>query len=233
VVGSLPTTDGSAATASAGCLFVLDSSGSVVRVITGHDINGPWDMTALDQGNRAVLFVTNVLNGTVAGNGDVVNQGTVVRLTLELHGHKAPRVKHERVIGSGFAEKSDPTALVVGPTGVALGSDGTLYVADTADNRIAGIPDALDRKHSDGTGNDVTANQSLMSPLGLTLAPNGDIITVNAGDGTIVETTPAGTQVATQTSPAGAGGLFGLAVAPNGTSLYLVNDTLNELDLLH
>jgi hypothetical protein len=46
VVGSLPTTDGSSATATRGCLFVLDSHGSGVRTITGAKINGPWDMTA-------------------------------------------------------------------------------------------------------------------------------------------------------------------------------------------
>jgi hypothetical protein len=237
VVGSLPTTDGTAATATAGCLFVLDSSGSVVSVIRDKKINGPWDMTALDQGNRAVLFVTNVLNGTVAANGDLVNEGTVVRMTLDVDHHKAPKVHDEDVIASGFGEHSDPAALVVGPTGLALGSDGTLYVADTVANRIAAIPDAVDRRHSAGTGNDVSANGALNSPLGLTLAPNGDILTVNAGDGLSVETTPAGAQVATKSldssgAPPGAGALFGLAVAPNGTSLYFVDDATNQLDLL-
>ena len=47
VVGSLPTTDGTAATAQAGCLIVLDSSGHVVQTISGPPINGPWDMTSV------------------------------------------------------------------------------------------------------------------------------------------------------------------------------------------
>ena len=238
VVGSLPTTDGTAATATAGCLFVLDSSGTVVRVIHNKTINGPWDMTALDQGNRAVLFVTNVLNDTVAAAGNVVNNGTVVRITLSMHDHHAPRVRHETVIGSGFAERTDPGALVIGPTGVALAPDETLYVADTLTNRIAAIPDALDRHHSAHTGADVSSNGALMGPLGLSLAPNGDILTVNAQDGNIVETTPSGAQVATKTldnngNPPGAGALFGLAVAPNTTSLYFVDDATNTLNLLH
>jgi hypothetical protein len=237
VVGSLPTRDGTAATATAGCLFVLDSSGSVVRVIHDKKINGPWDMTALDQGNRAVLFVTNVLNDTVAAAGNVVNEGTVVRIRLSLDDRHAPRVRDETVIGSGFAERTDPMALVIGPTGVALGADQTLYVADTLNNRIAAIRDAVDRQHSAHAGDDVSANGALMGPLGLTVAPNGDILTVNAGDGNIVETTPGGAQVATKTldssgSPAGAGALFGLAVAPNMTSLYFVDDATNMLNLL-
>jgi hypothetical protein len=238
VVGSLPTADGTAATATAGCLFVLDSSGDVVRVIHDRNINGPWDMTALDQGHRAVLFVTNVLNDTVAAAGNVVNDGTVVRITLSLDDHHAPRVRDETVIGSGFAERTDPTALVIGPTGVALGANETLYVADTLNNRIAAIPDALDRTRSAHAGADVSANGALMGPLGLTVAPNGDILTVNAGDGNIVETTPRGAQIATKAldtsgTPPGAGALFGLAVAPNATSLYFVDDATNTLNRLH
>ena len=50
VVGSLPTTNGIAATAQAGCLIVLDSTGHVVKTISGAPINGPWDMTAVDRG---------------------------------------------------------------------------------------------------------------------------------------------------------------------------------------
>src|SRR5438270_575696 len=76
IVGSLPTTDGTAATAMAGCLIVLNRWGKPIATLSGNGINGPWDMTALDLGNAAVLFVTNVLNGTVAANGSTVNQGT-------------------------------------------------------------------------------------------------------------------------------------------------------------
>ena len=49
------------------------------------------------------------------------------------------------VIAHGFAEHTDPNALVVGPTGVGLGRDGVLYVADSDGNRIAAVPDALTR----------------------------------------------------------------------------------------
>ncbi len=238
IVGSLPTTNGMSSTATAGCLFVLDSHGHVARVIRGRDIHGPWDMTALDRGNRAVLFVTNVLNGTVAGNGSVVNRGTVVRVVVSLSDDRAPRVQSERVIGSGFAERTDPAALVIGPTGVALASDGTLFVADTASNRIAAIPDALHRRRTAFAGADVTSNGALNGPLGLALAPNGDILTVNSGDGNAVETSRTGTQVATKMldssgTPPGAGALFGLAVAPNAKSLYFVDDATNFLNLLH
>ena len=239
IVGSLPTTDGTSATAQAGCLIVLNSRGHVVETFAGGQINGPWDMTALDFGGGAVLFVTNVLNGTVAAGGNVVNDGTVLRIGLAI-GDKdwsIPRITSEKVIGSGFPERTDPAALVIGPTGVGLASDGTLYVADSLRNRIAAIPNAVFR-NSASRGITVTANGALNDPLGLTLAPNGHILTVNGNDGFMVETTPFGAQVAAKLvdntgSPPGAGTLFGLAVVPGGSGVYFVDDGSNTLNLLH
>ena len=234
IVGSLPTTDGTPATAKAGCLLVLNSNGHVVETFSGAPINGPWDMVALDGGDWAALFVTNVLNDTVRRSPHTVNRGTVVRIILEISGERMPEAESMTVIGSGFGERTDPAALVIGPTGVALDAHGTLYVADTLANRIAAIPDALFRHTSAGIGNTVSRNGALNSPLGLTIAPNGDILTVNAGDGNIVETTPHGTQVATkQLDATGGGTLFGLAVVPNGSGVYFVDDGTNTLNLLH
>jgi sugar lactone lactonase YvrE len=131
--------------------------------------------------------------------------------------------------------------LVVGPTGVGLGRDGTLYVADSATNRIAAIPDAPSRHTSAGAGRTVTMNGALSTPLGLVIAPNGDVLSVNAANGKIVETTPGGDQIATRLldnsvspgSPAGAGALFGLAVKGHGRGVYYVDDAVNTLRLLH
>jgi hypothetical protein len=236
IVGSLPTTDGTSATARAGCLIVLNSHGQVAETFTGHGINGPWDMTALDLGGVADLFVTNVLNGTVAAGGQVVNGGTVLRLTLVIPAGHAPRLVAVTTIGSGFAERTDPAALVIGPTGVGLASNGTLYVADTLNNRIAAIGDAVFRCTSAGTGRTVSAGGAINGPLGLAIAPGGDILSANGGNGNLVATTPGGRQVAvtaldTTGTPPGAGALFGLAVAPHG-GVYFVDDNTNTLNLL-
>jgi hypothetical protein len=238
IVGSLPTADGTSATAQAGCLIVLDSQGNVRETFHGNGINGPWDMTALDAGAVAQLFVTNVLNGTVANSPNVVNGGTVLRLLLVIAGNQPPKLVATTKIGSGFAERTDPAALVVGPTGVGLGADGTLYVADTVNSRIAAIPNAVFRFSSAGTGFTVSKGKALNGPLGLAIAPGGDILTVNGLDGNIVETTPFGKQVAVATlddTPVpgldnGNGTLFGLAVAPGGTGVYFVDDGENQLN---
>jgi hypothetical protein len=242
IVGSLPTADGTAATAQAGCLLVLDAWGRVSETIYGTTINGPWDMAVLDQstpegGGTAALFVTNVLNGTVAAGGRVVHQGTVVRVDLTLSKSARPFVESITVIGSGFAERTDPAALVIGPTGVALSADGfSLYVADSVNNRIAAIPYPIFRQTTARTGFTITKGGSLNDPLGLTVAPNGDILTANGDDGYMVQTTPDGIQAAKTLldgsgSPPGSGALFGLVAI--GQGVYYVDDATNTLNLFH
>jgi hypothetical protein len=238
VVGSLPTANGMAATAKAGCLIVLDNNGNVRETIAGHGINGPWDMAQAQFGPVAELFVTNVLNGTVAAKGGVVNKGTVQRLVLLVGGKTPPRLIASTTIGSGFGERTDPAALVIGPTGAALSRNGTLYVADALGSAIDAIPNAPWRPDSAGTGTTITSGGALNTPLGLILAPGGDVLTVNGGNGLIVETTPSGRQVARKLldssgSPKGAGALFGLALAPRGAGIYYVDDAVNTLRLLH
>src|SRR5580704_5721703 len=238
VVGSTPSMNGMAATAKAGCLIVLDSHGTVRETISGHGIHGPWDMAALRQGLNADLFVTNVLNGTVAANGAVVNKGTVLRLLVRTYWNSPPKLLAVTTIGSGFSEQTNASAFVIGPTGVGLDRNGTLYVADTGQNRITGIPYAATRMSSAGTGFVLTSGGRLNAPLGLAIAPNGDVLTVNGGNGRIVETSTGGAQVAHRFldrsgSPPGAGALFGLAVVPRGAGVYYVDDATNTLRLLH
>jgi hypothetical protein len=240
VVGSLPTSDGTAATARAGCLIVLDSHGHIDEVWSGGPINGPWDMTAVPTRFGADLFVTNVLNGTVAAHGATVHRGTVVRIVVRIEKGDAPERTSTRVIATGFAERTDPAALVVGPTGVAVGPNGSLYVADAVNNRIAEIDDPLSRSAPAPQGGEtVTKGQHLNAPLGLAVAPDGHILTVNGGDGNLVETTPSGIQLApelldnTGGPPPGSGALFGLVLTPHHRGIYFVDDATNTLNLLH
>jgi len=245
IVGSLPTTDGTAATAQAGCLIVLDTNGKPVETFSGQNINGPWDMTADDRGSEAVLLFTNVLNGTVAAGGGTVNGGTVVRLVLDLSGGQMPVSKGQTVIASGFPEHTDPNALVVGPTGLGLGfnpffesgdTEPVLYVADTVSSAVKVVRHPLTRSDTEERAPTLSSNNSLNGPLGLAVAPNGHVLTVNGGDGFITEIAPNGVQVAnklldnTGGPPPGAGALFGLATTE--TKVFFVDDGSNTLNVL-
>ncbi|WP_042411033.1 hypothetical protein [Streptacidiphilus carbonis] len=239
VVGSLPTSDGTSATAKAGCLLVLDDHGTVRQTISGHGINGPWDMTAHTRGDQTDLFVTNVLNGTVKAGTRGTHRGTVLRLTLCTRDHDVPpTLLSTTQIGSRFEERTDVAALVIGPTGVGLGRDDTLYVADTPGNRITAISNASTRTTDAGTGRVVTAKGALKGPLGLAVAPGDEILTVNSGDGNLVDTSARnGAQLAHRPldisgSPAGAGALFGLAIDQRRNEVYFVDDAVNKLEVL-
>ena len=239
IVGSLPTKNGSSSTMRAGCLLVIDSSGQAVESIAGAPINGPWDMTAVDSGGTATLFVSNVLNGTVKASPKTTHGGTVVRIELSIPSAGPPAVSSETVVGTAFPERTDPAALVVGPTGLGI-SNGTLYVANSAANSISAIPGAMTRS-TPASPTTITKGGKVNDPLGLAIAPNGDILAANGGNGNLVEITPSGQQVAVRTldttaappAPKGSGALFGFAVAPAGNAVYYVNDAVNTLRLLH
>ncbi|MFZ2049303.1 MAG: hypothetical protein WAU69_00060 [Solirubrobacteraceae bacterium] len=236
VVGSLPTTNGKTATAKYGCLIVLNSEGKVIQTVASKNIQGPWDSTATSEGSKTTLFLSNALNGGAAKGIHTIDNSTVLRIELESGEGQTPKVLSETVIADGIPWVDSAEALVLGPTGLALGSNGTLYVASTDGNKIFAISEATTRTTPAANGGTVlTEGGHLKEPLGMVLAPNGNIITSNGGDGNMVETTPAGQQVAVQTADkkTGAGSLFGLVVAPEGKSVYFVDDGENTLNLLH
>jgi len=253
IVGSLPTNNGTLEPGGSGCLIVIDSNGNPVETFYGSLINGPWDMTWIERGESTMLFVTNVLEHTLGANGAVVHRGYVTRITLGTSTASIPRINAITVIGSGFDQRTDSAALVLGITGVALSPssdddtadgwtdadhDRVLYVADTLNNRIRKIADPIFRPASAGIGNSFASGGALNQPLGLTVAPNGHVLAVNGGDGFISEFSPQGKQLAkklidnTGGPPPGTGTLFGLIYVPE-TGIYFVDDGSNTLNLLH
>jgi predicted lipoprotein with Yx(FWY)xxD motif len=236
VVGSLPTSNGKSATAKYGCLIVLNSEGKAIQTIASNNIQGPWDSTSVSEGSKTTLFLSNALNGGAAKGIHTIDNSTVLRIELESGEGQTPKVLGETVIADGIPWVDSAEALVLGPTGLTLGSNGTLYVASTDGNKIFAISEATTRTTAAAKGGIVlTEGGHLKEPLGMVLAPNGNIVTSNGGDGNMVETTPAGQQVAVQTADkkTGAGSLFGLVVAPEGKGIYFVDDGENTLNLLH
>jgi hypothetical protein len=237
LVGSLPTMAGGALPGldPAGCLIVLNDQGTPVKTITNSDIVGPWDLTVTSNATSATVFVSNALGGNTSTHDGVPVAGkcTVVRLDLALSGMSAPVLTSSAIIGTNYPWIANKAALVLAPTGLALGHNGTLYVADTQTSAISAIPRALTRTTPvSAAASTIASGGALNAPLGMTLAPNGNLVAVNGNDGNAVEVSPAGKQVATKTLVKnGAGDLFGLTTTRNG--LLLVNDGTNALDLLH
>jgi len=235
VVGSLPTTKSGALPGldPAGCLIVLNDQGTVVQTIANKNIVGPWDLAVTSTATSAQVFVSNALGGnTSTSNGTpVTGNCTVVRLDFTLSAAAPPALTGTTVVGSGYPWRANKAALVLAPTGLALGHNGTLYVADTETNTISAIPQATTRTAAQAaTAGLLSAGGALDAPLGMTLAPNGDLIVVNGNNGNAVEVTPAGRQLTTKTLVKnGAGDLFGIVTTPAG--ILAVNDGTNAVEL--
>ena len=246
IVGSLPSTDGTTATRGDGCLILLDSQGRVADVWTDPRINGPWgNMAVIDEGASATLFVSNAGFGIGApppdGPAPSVPRASILRIALQIPAGGPPRVTGMTVVADGFGEAPDRGVFVIGPTGIAAGPDGSIYVSDAIGNRIVRIPDALTRAGSAGTGTEITRDGLLKRPLALVAAPQGNLLVTNGLNGQVVEIDPvARRQVGAQwidvdkaQQPAGSGDLFGLAMTPRGDGFYYVEDDVNTLVLAH
>jgi hypothetical protein len=246
IVGSTPSSDGTTRTKGDGGLLVLDANGRLVATWADTNINDPWgNIATIDNGNNATLFVS-MAGFDVPGPGVrdpdtgypvTIKKATVLRIELSIPEGKPPVVTSETVIANGFGQRADKDAFLVGPTGLTLGTDDTLYVSDALGNQIVAIPDAATRTTSAGTGHTVTRDGLLRRPLALVMAPNGHLLVINALKGQVVEIDPAtGKQLYAQwidadqaQSPPGNGDLFGIAMTPDGRGFYYVEDDVNTI----
>jgi hypothetical protein len=240
LVGNVPTTDGTFATIQPGSLLVINRQGQQIATISDPMLlDGPWDLTILDGGAWAKVFVSNVISGTVT------------RLDLDVDANNVT-VKQKVQIATGYASVPNSVALVLGPTGLAFDPvTGILYVASTQDNAIYAIENAAFAGTQQGTGKRVYKDDKhLRGPLGLAFTPNGHLITTN-GDAVnasltasqnseIVEFTKSGTFVAEFSIDSAVGAAFGIAVAPLPVvflpvvlaRLAAVDDARNDLTVL-
>jgi hypothetical protein len=246
IVGSTPSTDGTTRTKDDGALLVLDSNGQLAETWVGPNINGPWgNIATIDHGTTATLFVSMAgfdvpgpeVRDPRTGRPATVNKAIVLRIELSIPEGKPPVITAQTIIADGFGQRADKDAFLVGPTGLALGPNETLYVSDALGNQVVAIPDAVKRTTSAGTGNTVTRDGLLRRPLALIMLPNAHLLVCNAMNGQVVEVDPAsGKQLCAQwidadqaQSPPGNGDLFGIALRPDGKGFYYVQDDVNTL----
>jgi hypothetical protein len=230
IVGNVPTD--ALGNAQQGSLLILDSNGKLVTTLADATLlDGPWDLAIHDAGATAQVFVANVLSGTIT------------RIDLKIPKSGSPVVESEVQIASGYAHRTDPAALVVGPTGLTFDAKrDILYVASTADNAIFSVPHALERTTDAGMGKLVYQDPiHLHGPLGLVLAPNGNLIASN-GDAVnpdpnqnseIVEFTPKGQFVTQFQLDPNVGAAFGIALSSDNNEIRFaaVNDDTNTLEV--
>ena len=234
LVGNVPTTDGTSSTVEQGSLIAIDRHGAAIASFTDSVfLDGPWDLTLVDYGREAVVFVSSVLNGTVSRLVFGVSENGE-HIWLE----------SATQIAQGYLHRGDPAALVIGPTGLAFDRErNVLFVASTGDNAIYAIERAATRTEPVHKGRLIYRdNAHLRGPLGLAMAPNGHLIATNGdainGDpnfpSEMVEFTRSGRFVAQfSVDTGGQGGAFGIALARSDDVLRLaaVDDVQNTLEI--
>lgn len=228
LVGNVPAPDGKNVVPP-GSLLVINPQGNLVTQLKSTMLlDGPWDMTVIDRGPRVTAFVSNVLNGTIA------------RIDLTIDSNGVTMLPSSRIIASGYTHRTDPAALVVGPTGLAYDANrDVLYVAATGDNAIFAIHGAASTNGNAGVGRLIYFDPvHLHGPLALALAPNGHLVTAN-GDAVnadpqqpseIVEFTAEGRFIAQMQVDIVEGAAFGLAFGRSSTGqiqFAAVNDNTN------
>ncbi len=231
LVGNVPTTDGTAATIGQGALQVIDRNGKVVHTWTDPVLlDGPWDLALDDHGTWAHIFVSNVLNGTVA------------RFDVAVGAHDLT-VGKKTLIAGGYTHVPNAAAVVLGPTGLAFDAEtDTLYVASTADNAIYAVAHASHLSKAGGRGELVFSDAHLRGPLALRLAPNSNLLTANGdavnGDplhpSEIVEFTRSGHFVREYNVDPSQGAAFGIDTVlrgrePGGFNYAAIDDSTNSI----
>jgi len=225
LVGNFPGACGS----DAGTIVVVDSNGTQVGALTNSMIDGPWDSALLDEGDNALLFVANALNGTVSRLNLAVGPGRVT-------------IKSATQIASGYGNACDPVTFVDGPTGLVYDpQNDVLYVASTVDNAIFAVADAGDTKSDHGKGTLIYEDAvHLHGPLAMAMAPNGHLIVSNNDvinsdpnhPSEYTEFTIKGHFVKQISVDPAQGGSFGLAVAAFGDVAKLAAVDDNTANLL-
>lgn len=232
-VGNMPTSDGTSATVQPGSILIVDRNGNQDGVLTDAKlINGPWGMAIHDEGETAQMFVSNVL------------AGTVVRFDLTFSTNSdAVTVTNKVQIASGYQHRTDPAALVLGPSGLAYDAyNDILYVASSLENAVYQVNNAGALTSDAGMGSMIYQDMThLHGALDLVLAPNGHLIVANS-DGSnvdqnqpseIVEFTTAGQFVAQFSIDPTAGGAFGIGLFQVGDFVRFaaVDDVQNTLSM--
>ncbi len=219
-----------------------------------NPIQGPWSMTLDDNARtgRASLYVSMVLTGTV------------VRFDLAYDSDAANvAVNAVTQIASGYAHKPDMAGLVLGPAGLfhftkidpkTSNRHDDLYVANSADNTIYMITDAgwttqgvtgtatgtaihvLETVPDPNNANATIMVNPLHGPLGLTMAPNGNLLAANSDPtasndanhpSELIEFAKDGTFLSRYSVDPNTGGAFGITFVNLGAAaaqLAFVND---------
>ena len=203
-----------------GTLYVADASNRTIRKISGGSVSlfaGATGVFAFQDGtgSAARFWYPCALAVDPAGNVYVADDQLIRKIS--------PAGVVSTFAGTfsvgGSTDGPRASALFQNPAGLALGPDGTLYVADTENHTIRKIaPDgtvstiaglAGSSGSADGTG----SAARFQYPTGLALSPTGNLYVADTANHTIRQITPAGVVTTFAGSPGVVGSTDGVGSA--------------------
>jgi hypothetical protein len=236
IVGNLPTADGTAATVGAGSLLVINANGRLLASINTK-IDGPWGLAIREiDSSHAQIFVSNVLNGTVVRFDALVGVNSLT-------------VTQAVTIGSGFNHRTDPAALVLGPSGLIYEeNEDLLLVVSSLDNAVYGISNAskINKDVASGTTGTLLLQDTvhLHGPLDVVQTANGHFLVANSDGSNVDPNQPSEIVEYSVTGNTGEfvqqfsvdpnnGGAFGLTLSGNtgGGRIAYVDDNQNNVTI--
>jgi sugar lactone lactonase YvrE len=201
-------------------------------------IDGAGDTFYADPGNNAVLEFTPG-STTAIDIGTGLNQPSGVAVdgagNVLISDTGNNRIVEVPMVSGALSNSSQITLVTAadslagmalsGPTGIALDSTGNLYIADTGNNRIVGVP-------YNGSWNLSAAStvaSSLNSPLAVATDASGDLYVADSGAGQIYKILTPLTNPSMELAAVGFGKPSGLAVDASG-SLFVADPGNGELE---
>jgi sugar lactone lactonase YvrE len=201
-------------------------------------IDGAGDTFYADPGNNAVLeFMPGSSTPVDIGSGLNQPAGVAVdgagNVLIADTGNN--RIVEVPMVNGALSNSSQMTLIgpsdsvagetLNGPTGIALDGAGNLYIADTGNNRVVGIPYNGSWNISVAT----TVASSLDKPLAVAPDGSGDLYVADSGAGQIYKILNPLTTPSTQLAAVGFGNPSGLAVDASG-SLFVADPVNGELE---
>ena len=186
-----------------GALYIADSGNNRIRkvvkgvITSAMSVGSPVAVTAV--GTTVYVVAANYLGtlatavGTFGGVQDVAldSAGNVYYITARQVEKIGARGLLTVIAGSGadpgYGGDGGPaaSARLNGPTALALDAAGTLYIADTLNNRVRGVSSA-------GLMETVLDSTVLNHPVGLALDAQSNLYIADAGNHRVVKLNPAG-----------------------------------------
>lgn len=234
---------------SSGKSYVADTGNSTIRLITSAGttttLAGTAGMSGSADGTGAVARFSSPQAIAVASDGTAYVADTGNSVIRKVTSAGVVSTFAGSAGASGFADGTGTSALFKSPQGIAVGSDGNIYVADTGNNIIrkvtpAGVVSSLAGTTDNSGSQDGTGTSARFSgPTGIAVVNSGNIYVADTNNSTIRLVTPAGVVTTVAGSAGNRGSTNGVAASarfsnPQGLTassagLITIADTGNSL----